>query len=387
MKKRYALLAALALLGLALAQTTATFTINGKPAKLDTLEKGGKVYVEAQSYAKALGASVTFDQAKKSFVIVTTGQNAVGDVQGTAQLAGGDGALGKTYSLGKTTNALNFTLAALEYGLAPITMGTNVYAPKADEKLLVLRYTVQNPQKSDTSLYYGSFKMTALDAKDINHELNSDVVRDGTTEIYNAQLKPAQKINLLAVLVVPAAGAIPKLIVERGDGSPVLRFDLRGKVKGLVAPFADPADSSGSSALVEVPAQAGVFYPMFNFGGKLESVAFSQDKMDGKAPDAGKRYLIATFAIKNLLGTTAQPVSYSYSSFKFQLLSAEGDRQTFSGYLIKAARDEHADGSLKSGEEYRFRVYFTLPSDLAAKTLSVSEGVSRAYNFDVSSAK
>ena len=55
--------------------------------------------------------------------------------------------------------------------------------------------------------------------------------------------------------------------------------------------------------------------------------------------------------------------------------------------LLKATRDEHADGNLKSGEEYRFRVYFSLPNDLAAKTLSVSEGESRSYSFDVSSVK
>jgi Domain of unknown function (DUF4352) len=109
--------------------------------------------------------------------------------------------------------------------------------------------------------------------------------------------------------------------------------------------------------------------------------------MDGKIPDEGKRYLIATFSIKNILGASANPVGFSYSNFKFELRDAEGDKQVFNGYLIKATRDEHADGSLKSGEEYRFRVYFTLPKDLTAKTLAVSEGESRAYAFDVSSAK
>ncbi len=387
MKKRYAVIGLLGSLGLALAQATYTFTINGKPAKLDALEKSGKVYVEAQSFAKALGASVTFDAAKKSFVIVSTNQNAVGDVQGTTQLAGGEGAIGKTYSLGKTDNALNFTMTSLEYSLTPVTMGTSVYAPKANEKLLVLHYTVQNPQKRDVGISYSAFKITAVDAKDVNHVFDNYIARDGTNEKYDASLKPAQKVELYAAFAVPAAGQIPKLIVERNDGSPVVRYDLRGKVKPLIAPFADPADTSGASALAEVPAQTGTFYPGLNLGIKLESVAFSQDKMDAKAPADGKRYLIATFTIRNLTGATANPVSFSYSNFKIELRDAEGDKQVFNGYLIKAARDEHADGSLKPGEEYRFRVYFTLPSDLAAKTLAISEGESRAYVFDISSAK
>jgi hypothetical protein len=386
MKKYFWLLSGLTLLGLALAQSTYSFTVNGKPAKLETLENGGKVFVEAQSFAKALGAQVTFNKTKKSFVIVSSGA-APSDVQGTAQLAGGEGVVGKTYSLGKTDNALNFTLTGLEYSLTPVTMDTIVYAPKASEKLLVLRYTVQNPQKRDVPLNYANFKITAVDAKDVNHVFDNYVARDGTTEIYNASLKPAQKVSLLAAFAVPAAGPIPKLIIERNDGSPVVRYDLRGKVKPLVAPFADPSDSSGASALSEVPAQLGVFYPGMSLGVKLEGAVFSTDKMDGKPPADGKRYLIATLGIKNLTGATANPVRFDYSNFKFELRDAGGDKQVFNGYLIKAARDEHADGSLKSGEEYRFRVYFALPSDLTAKTLAVSEGASRVYAFDVSGAK
>jgi hypothetical protein len=386
MNKHVVWLTTLTLLGLALAQSTYSFTINGKPAKLETLEQSGKVYVEAQSFAKALGAQVTFDKAKKSFVIVSSGA-APSDVQGTSQLAGGEGVIGKTYSLGKSINALNFTMTGLEYSLLPVTMDNYVYAPKAKEKLLVLRYTIQNPQKAELGVAWDAFKFTAVDAKDVNIIFNNYVARDGTTEVYSARLKPAQKISLLAAFAVPAAGAIPKLIVERGDGSSVLRFDLRGKVKPLVAPFADPSDSSGASALTEVPAQTGTFYPGMNLGVKLEGAVFSQDKMDGRAPDAGKRYLIATFTIRNILGGSANPVRFDYGTFKFELRDAGGDKQVFNGYLIKAARDERADGSLKSGEEYRFRVYFALPNDLGAKTLAVSEGEGRVYAFDVSAAK
>jgi hypothetical protein len=387
MRKQYALLGVLALLGLALAQATYTFTINGKPATLETLEKSGKVYVEAVSFAKALGASVTFDQNKRSFVIVTSGQNAIGDVQGTTQLAGGEGALAKTYSLGKTDNALNFTLNSLEYSLVPVTMGTNVYAPKSDEKLLVLHYTVQNPQKREMGVASSAFKFTVVDDKDVNHVFNNYIAREATNEIYNTNLKPAQKVDLYAALTVPGAGQVPKLIVERKDGSPVVRFDLRGKVKPLVAPFADPADQTGASALAEIPAQPGEFYPMLNLGVKLESVDFSKDKIDGRLPAEGKRYLVATFTIKSIVGATVQPIGFNAGRFKIELRDVEGDRQTFNGYLIKVSRDEHAQGTLKSGEEYRFRAYFTLPDDLAPQSLSISERESHVYVFDLSNTK
>jgi hypothetical protein len=234
---------------------------------------------------------------------------------------------------------------------------------------------------------YSSFKITAIDARDVNHVFGNYVARASGSDVYSSSLKPAQKIDLYAAFAVPAAGPIPKLIAERGDGSPVARYDLRGKVKALAAPFADPADASGASVKAEIPVQAGVFYPMRSLGIKFEGATYSSDKFEGRSPDSGKRYLVGTFTVKNLLGTTAQPVNYNYSSFKFVLRDAEDSKQTFGGYLIKPSRDEHQDGTLNAGEEARFRVYFLLPGELAAKTLSIAENDSHAYTFDVSGSK
>lgn len=368
----------------ALAATVPVFIINGKQVKLDTVEKGGKVYVDALSFAKALGAQVTYDKAKNQFVIVTTGK-APTEVAGTTQLAGGEGELGKTYTLGKR-DPLNFTLRSAEFTVSRVTIGTTVYAPKAGEKLLVLHYTVQNPQKQEENLSWRSFKFTAVDSKDVNQVFDSYVAREGTTESLDVSLKPAQKIDVVVVWPVPAAGVIPKLIVERGggDAAPVLRYDLRGKVKPLSAPFADPADASGSTALEEVPVKAGSYYPLKYFDLRLETVSFTTDPMNKKGPEGGRRYLVATIAIKNAI---TRPVGYSWGTFKFELKDADGEKTKFNGYLIKAGRDEHAEGELKPGEEYRFRVYFELPQDLAGQTLYVAEGDSRTYAFDISSFK
>ncbi|HWG84138.1 MAG TPA: hypothetical protein VNT60_01550, partial [Deinococcales bacterium] len=266
----------------ALAQSGYTYTVNGKKVSIETIERNGKVYVEASAAFKALGASVTFDKAKKSFVVVTAGQNQAQAVQGTTQLAGGEGALGKTYTLGKDNQALNFTLDSAEFSVTRVTMGGYVYAPKPNEKLLILRFTVQNPTKSEARLAYHSFKMTAVDATDINHEMDSYIAREGTSDIIDVALKPAQKIQAYSVIKVPAAGPIPKLIVARGSGSntPVVRYDLRGKVKALTAPFAETTDASGVTAAETVTAKAGTYYPGKNFDLKLDSVAFSSEPMD-----------------------------------------------------------------------------------------------------------
>ncbi len=368
---------------LVLAAALPTFVINGKTVKVDTLEKGGKYYVEVQGFAKALGVSLTYDKAKNQFVIVSVGQAAQTQVAGTAQLAGGEGEFGKTYTLGKSS-PLNFTLRSAEYTVSRVTMGTSVYAPEANEKLLVLHYTVQNPTQRDRWVNRNSFRFTVVDAKDFNHVFDNYVAREGTTEIYEVDLKPAQKVDLVAAWAVPASGVMPKLIVERERGAPVLRYDLRGKVKPLPAPFADPTDPSGATALEEVPARAGTYYPMLKFDMRLESVSYSTEPMDKRPPAEGKRYLVATFAIKNACAPTAREANFSYSYFKFELKDTDGEKQEFDGYLIKAARDEHADGKLKPGEEYKFRIYFELPQEVKGQTLYAAEGKSRVYAFDLS---
>jgi len=308
-------------------------------------------------------------------------------VQGTTQLAGHDGVLGQTFTLGKDQNAINFTLKSAEYAVHRVTIGEHVYAPKANEKLLILRYTVHNPQKIDRPYGWNTIRFTAVDAKDVNHAPDNYVGRDGTTDLLDIQLKPAQKIDAFAVLAVPAAGPVPKLIVSVNDQSGVLRYDLRGKAKGLGAPFADPSDPTGASAREVVPMQLGAYAPLGLFDMKLEAVALTRDPIGGRTPDEGKRFLVATVSIRNGSGKSAQPAEWTFSTFKFLLRDADGEDQRFEDYLFKVTRDEHAEGQLRPSEEARFRIYFELPDGVAGKTLSVQEHGSRTLAFDVSSAK
>lgn len=369
------------------AAATPSFIINGKGIKLETLEKNGKVYAEVVSLTKALGAAVTFDKAKNQFVIVTP-TNAAPTVAGTTQLTGDAAELGKSYTLGKNY-PLNFLLRSVEYSVTRVTVGTEVYAPNMDQKLLILHFTVQNPLKQDQVFSYGDFRFTAVDSKDISYIFDSYVAREGTSELLDLNLKPAQKIDVVAVWAIPAVGSIPKLIVQRGEelSAPLLRFDLRNKIKPLIAPFVDPNDTGGSSALYEVPAKIGVYYPLKIFDLKLESIQFSANAINQTMPSEGKRYLIAVFAIKNGTGASTAPSSYSSGAFSFILRDTDGEKTEFNGYLIKTSRDEPTEGYLKSGEEYRFRVYFELGQEQSGKVLYVSDKYSRVYAIDISSLK
>ena len=390
MKRHWMLAASLALVAGAVvfAQGGYSFLVNNKNTKLETLEKNGKVFVEVNSFAQSLGAKVAFDKSTRSFTIINGNAAASTPTQGTTQLAGGQGEIGKAYTLGKNS-PINFMLKSAEYSILRYTLN-DLVAPKFNQKMLVLRFTVQNPSKSDLNIYYGSLKFTAVDDKNQNVEFDGYWSRDGESSKLDIALKPAQKIEVYAVAAVPANAKIPKLIVQHGNETvPVVRYDLSGKIKPLSAPFADPADPSGSTALEVVEAKAGTYYPMGALDVKLEGTAFSGEKIDNKTPAEGKRFLIATVSVKN--AAIAQNINVSYSRFAIQLTDAEGASISFDGYIIKPSRDEKLDTELKPGAETKFRVYFELPNDLGGKTLSIHEtGVvsqSRAYVFDVSGTK
>jgi hypothetical protein len=377
----WTLVAAGGVFGLTLAQQGVSVLVNGKTAKLETISRGGKVFVDGVTFAKALGANAKLEGGR---LIVTTAGGTIQTTQATAQLAGGQGALNQMYSLGKD-RPLNFTLKAVELSAVRQTLRTT-YIPKQNEKLVILRFSVQNPQKTDFDLDYADFKFTLVDNKDRNYEVDSYLARDGETQEFSAALKPAQRVDVYMVHAVPADVSLPKLIVQRGGESnaPVIRYDLRGKVKGFTAPFADPKDSSGSTVLETVPGKPGTYYPMGYLDGKFISATFSTEPMNKQGPPEGKRYLIATIGVKNAV---RQDQNYDYSNFKFSLTDEDGSSEAFDGYLIRANRDERAEGTLKPDAETTFRVYFALSKSTTAKTLTIRERDSRAYSFDLSSAK
>jgi hypothetical protein len=235
---------------------------------------------------------------------------------------------------------------------------------------------------------WNSVTFTAVDKKDVNHEYIQAVTREGTSEQVDVSLKPAQKLDVQAAILVPADGVVPKLILQREEGAPVVRYDLRGKVKPLPAPVADPADPSGATVRKAIPAEADVYYPLGAFDVKFESAAYTSEPLQSDGPGDGNRYLTATFRIKN---ATNAPQRFYWATFAPDLRDADGEKVEYPQSLLKATRNETAEGNVAPGEETRIRFFFVLGEKVAGKTLTLAENAgndpSHAYVFDVSAAK
>ena len=309
-------------------------------------------------------------------------------VLGTEQLPGDFGALGQTYTIGKR-EPLNVTLRSAAYSIEPFVSGTNCWVPRADEKVLYLRLTVHNPNPQDVSLHTSSLKLTAVDQTDTNRIALDGMVREGTQEEVGVSLKPAQKLDVVMAILVPAAGVAPKLIVQREWGTPVIRYDLRARVAALPEYAADATDPKGASVRKQPLAKPGTFYPVGVFDVRLDLVGVVDGTLAGRALGAGRQWFTVAVTLKN---RTNLPQRYVWSDFVPELRDADGDLAHWNQALLKAGRDETTYGNLDPGAEVRVRFFFDLPQGAKAGSLTLREGkrvnrsLARPFLFDLTAA-
>lgn len=351
-----------------------TVTMNGKTVTVPVIVQDGKAFVDLVALMKLLGTSATFN-ADTNKIVVGGNVNGSDAASGTPQLPGEDGKLGQIYKMRKV-RPLFFALLSAEYTTDTIVTGSQCTYPRANEKLLVLHFTIQNPNQEEELVRFDSLRFTAIDAMNVNHEFNGNWGDEETHGVLNIKLKPAQKIAAYVAITVPAKGIVPKLMVLPGDDGLVLRYDLHEKVTALTAPIADPAD--GATARESVPAEFNASYPFSEFTAALEKYEFTTDPILGIAPKVGGRYIVFTLLTKNI---TPSPLLLRFDSFQATCTSTNGEDFIFRGSLLLAGEDRKFEQNVKPGAETRVRLYFSLPEGITPKTLTLKRGVGREFVF------
>jgi hypothetical protein len=383
------MLRAITLLLLCVATTvhaaTATVTLNGAPVAVPVVEAGGKAYIDVVALMTLLGGKATFDAATHKVAISSTAPSPAppvvpktGGSTGTAQLAGDNGELGKVYSLIKS-RPLYFSLTGAAFTTEQVVVGDALVVPKADEKLLVLHFTIQNPHTTELTVRWDSLKITAVDSMNVSHEGVEDWADAENHQKLGITLKPAQKVAIYTAIVVPAKGSVPKLMVQppTENNGPILRYDLRGKVAGLKAPIADPADASGATALPIVPGALNAAYPLANYDLTVEKFELVATKLGELEPEEGERFFVATVLVKNASPAT---VYTRWDSLNAVLTSTDGDELTYKDmFLATAPRSFGQD--VKAGQDARVRLIFSVPKGSTPAKLALQEGESRTYEF------
>lgn len=351
-----------------------TVVVNGQPAanQVPALEHEGKAYVEAVAFAQALGGQAAYDrQSKRLVVTLPTG------VMGTQQMAGEWAVMGQQYTLNEG-DPLNVMLTSAEFTVVRLNVGDESVVAQGDEKLLVLHMTIQNPQSGTRRVYWADLDFTAVDAMNVNREWSQELGVESTREPVDMDMKPAQKLDLYTAIIVPAKGVIPKLIVKSGEGK-VLRYDLRGVVAPLEAPFADPTDATGATALTTIEAKKDVWYPMGLFDVTFEGAELAAEDDDGDPPEEGEGFVVIKVRLRN--GSADEERLYA-DPFEVVLRTTDGEKVEWGGEMLHPSRSESVDVDLDPGDEMGARVFFRAPAGVKLDRCEFSEKENgRVYVF------
>ena len=301
------------------------------------------------------------------------------ETTGTEQLKGEYGLIGHTYTLGKT-NPWNITLKSAEYSIGIVRSGDKAVCPNREQKLLLLHFNVHNPQKSLALLRFDTMRITAVDANDKNWEGEGSLNNETTNENVNQQFKPAQKMDVYTVVIVPANGEIPKLMLTAGDKT-VIRYDLRGQVKPLPEPIADPNDKTGATALANVQAKLGDFYPASMYNVAVEKVSLSDGPIDGKSAGPGGKFIVANISVKYLATYGA---TLRFDTFMITGLDADGLPIKGGNDLLAPSSDTHVGIHVDPGQEVKFRAFVKVNKGVTPKSLVITGGNNgRSFIYNV----
>ena len=363
-----------------------TVIVNGTPSTVSATDIGGKAFVDAVALMKLLGGKASYDAATGKVYINGKGTPTAPSKNqaafGTPQLPGDNGEIGQVYKL-RNGNPVYFRLNSAEYTVSQVPFSKALTIPEADEKLLVIHFSVQNPQKDQEMTFrFDSLKFTAVDAMNVNHDHKS-IGDEQTKENLQMHLKPAQRVEAYTCIVVPASGEIPKLMVmppTASDG-PVLRYDLRGKVAALPDSVADPADPTGATALQTAPAQLNAACPLRYYDLSVEKCETVTTAPDASASKAGDSYFVVTMLCKN---KAALESVLRFDTLAVTLTDTDGQQLKRGRDLLAASSSNFFNQKVAPGAEARVRCYFIVPKDAKPKTLAIREATSRTYQWDVS---
>ena len=285
------------------------------------------------------------------------------------EMPGQWGELGKNYITAGRSHKLLFRVTSLEYRVAPVVIGNSTYAPKADEKLLVVHFVLQNAEDTAYTVSWNALTMNAIDANEVTCKAGTSMGAEADGKSVGVELKPAQKIEVYRVIRVGAAGPAKKLIVFR-DQPPVVRYDLLEKCKPTPLPkeLADPADATGTTPAQPLIAKIGQKMPLGEVETTVDGWQQGQPTADGKAPKAGNQWVYVTATITNV---SAKDQRLTHALVRPMLLS--GEDQFKSRYALFAVDSDQVmtPPVLAPGASRTIRWALEVPATLNQPTLQI----------------
>jgi hypothetical protein len=269
------------------------------------------------------------------------------------QMPGDAGKVGVPYSMGAKGDELVFTLEKAQFSSRAFTSDDAVFAYEG-ERLLIVTLAVQNPGKADRYFSHASFKFTVVSPNDQNYLMNGYLYNPDTLAVVEGQIKPAQKVRAWFAVKIHPKGVVNKLIVERGTGNKVLRYDLRDKVTPMVGPY---ADDNGMDILEMGRIKVGTPFGMGWFDYNVEKVEEVTGASNGFTPGAGNKLFIVTMTVKNAAKINS---TFGPGMLQPKLLDEDGDEVRLTAMAKTSSEDPPAHQSYSPDQQMRFRFVFEM---------------------------
>jgi hypothetical protein len=284
------------------------------------------------------------------------------------------GIFGRTAAL--PALGIQLTLLSAQLTMEPVNIGDHRMAPKADQKLLLVRFKVQNARSGDLPMPLTGSMVQAVAQDDATYVACETLGYESKTVYVGAEtrksateliLKRTQNAPVcLAVIPVPAEGEVPKLIFQTGAGGNILRFDLRGQVKPLAESERDPADPKGFLPRKEYVWKTGERARTWGADFTLEKMETSSDPM--------LLEFVQTDTEKNgvLVATMSLQINIPYEKYlfnsdnTFEVKAFDTDGNTYEATLMAASRIASVD-VVKHGKGSQLRVRYAIPFPRDAK--------------------
>lgn len=292
---------------------------------------------------------------------------------GTVQLPGDNGKVGVTYQLGAKGRELHFTLdsasVAMNYSAPEDSL-----AAGENQRILVLNFTVQNPQKEEMGLSSTTFGFTAVSPDDENFKFSGYLLGLPKRTRISQSLKPAQKIKCAVAFPIYATGPVTKVMVSKGDGNPILRYDLTGKIDKMDSAFSK--DGIDLDQTTKFPLLAkGESVDIGEFGVTYNGWEFTTEKIKGYAPSKGFKYLIIKTSYKNLV---AKDSFLSFAYFDWTVSDSSGQKLPWNKDLLFEGNDTGIYQKLVFGEDdIRGRVYYQVPESMNSFSATLTHVASK----------
>lgn len=291
------------------------------------------------------------------------------------QMPGDNGKVGTPYQLGKKGDELVFTLEKVEFA-SRFFWAQDAIFPKEKQRLLVLTYSVQNPASGtgDRGFFDQSFAFTVVSPDDENFVTDS-MGANGAAAIHpdrrdrmNIQLKPAQKVRALAVVSIHPKGPVNKLIIQRGKGTPVLRYDLREKVAPLTGSF---AASEGKDKLEVGSALMTQNVDLGPWDIVVEKMAEEPAAIGDFTVEPGHKYVVLTVLIKN---ASLTPYPLHNSIIRTKVTDVDGGELPDSQYWAKNSTPERfSQMTVAPGAQVRLRMLYHVSLLTKLSTITFSD--------------